>query len=624
MANSNPAPVNHGLVSLPTPNTIDVLFYEVRDTRTQVGKTPEYGDVHPNRGRYPDHKLVYISDETPEATRQFFYACDWDKQDQYNAEVSYPYGRTDAPRYTRTYVLPREGYQPVAYNSVDPVHVDAILVGQEMRRIGVKELDSLYIRVQRIYDTILAATDLDGLTVSTADGTEYGVSVSFPYTGGNESGTDYPRVTWRIPIKHSAYIAADDLSACPIVGYTDLKLIEQEYQQDPKSPNTGTWVRSYEIIPSRKNLTSQNDPNWGKVYVISYKDSVNTVPAIGDNFTFASLNDYRVLRVKQGSARGSVVDIQVTALIAAQNRTGTLKESKIVDSLWGTASRYEQWGLSSRDLPVIGTADGPGSGYVLDAKILDDDGVYSNMEVIEVESTTLTIEERLVDVETGLAYTITKLYTISSTQPDVSALDAYGNITEVEKVRHNVWLSTTKPVHLNVGSDNSRTWTESRNMVWPPVLTDFATQEVTEYNVDGVTRRFTVVTYGLQDAFTDKVRCDIQQYWQFSAPAWVTLETYNSEPMQPTPVSIMGLTEPVNIPPCLHAEITYTKGYWIDFEGNADLDVVIDATTPTTWPETFVEHEVQPYRGGYLVRKLTWYRPFTPATTVTVTLTPDP
>ena len=42
----------------PTPIIGDVLFSEVRDcTRSEI---PEYGTLHPNPKKWPDHKLVYV------------------------------------------------------------------------------------------------------------------------------------------------------------------------------------------------------------------------------------------------------------------------------------------------------------------------------------------------------------------------------------------------------------------------------------------------------------------------------------------------------------------------------------------------------------------------------------
>jgi len=600
MANNNPASIGLGLTTLPTPNVIDVLIVENRDARVPVGKTEKYGSSHPNKAKYPNHKLVFIGEESPENTRPFYYACDWDKQDEYNYEISYPYGRKDAPRYTRTYVLPRDGYQAAADNSPDPAFADAILVGQEMQRIGVKEMDSLYVKVQRTYDTILAAPALDGLTGSTPDGTEYGVSYSFPYSGGTES-VSYPMVTWRIPIKHSAYSAAADLSSCPIVGYTDLKLVEQEYQQDPQKPATGTWVRRYEKLPSRVNFSPSTHPQWGKVNVFSFRAIEGyTLPSIGGSFTY-SATAYPILEAKTSPSKGSVIQVEITC--SPVSAVGVARTNQDINQIFCNTETVNQKVPSSTPLPARGTLYtlGGNTGYVVSAKLDDDDGTNATLTIEMSSSNSASFTEYKLDGETGIVYPETKLYTIGASAPIGSSVDSSGNYSVTDRLDCNYWVRTT--------SKTTTLTSESYNLVvpasWPAVLESWDYQAIKDSTNTYVAK--IIFDYTLKKAYNGHCNARLTRTWSRTTPTVPTPVV-----LVPEAIEYNGITFSFAIPACLHFgfSVSETTGSNHPKYEYAAKSANFPATRYQNWPSSILyDVNIERYKGGFVKEELLVYAP---------------
>jgi len=141
-----------------TPLVSDVLFSEVRDCNRAA--IPDYGTPHPNSSKWPNHKLVFVKPVDIERNEifEFFYAADRENQDLYN----FQYSQGDLVL-TRTYIIPRdslEDFQEPAIGTVDSQFPDYRFASQRVQRVEDKELDSLYVAVQRVYSikgTIIAA-----------------------------------------------------------------------------------------------------------------------------------------------------------------------------------------------------------------------------------------------------------------------------------------------------------------------------------------------------------------------------------------------------------------------------------------------------------------------------------
>jgi hypothetical protein len=196
-------------------------------------------------------------------------------------------------------------------------------------------------------------------------------------------------------------------------------------------------------------------------------------------------------------------------------------------------------------------------------------------------------------------------------------------VTTVAQQSYKLWLSVNQPVNVRVGNGNKRTYTVYEAMVWPAVLTDFDIRTLSEYQAGSGRTRYTVATYSLAPAYANPVRVTVDEWWQKTAPTDGEL-TGKTAPFKPTAIDINGLRTPPGVAPCLHGQVVFEAEVYDETENAYSIyEVTIAATADhTTWPETYVEYEVEPDSGGYTIKKLTWHRPFLPVTSVTSTVTP--
>jgi hypothetical protein len=152
----DPAPRRHFVERHVTPLKVDVLFWELRDSRHPAHRVGAYGDAHPNTTLWPNHVLVFISTADEDGWEQWWYAADRASQDTYNAEIKYPLAGDPAyPRITRTYIIPRATYAALNLGDLDPVFGNPYyMVDQEVGRIGQEELDSRYVVAIRVFEKI--------------------------------------------------------------------------------------------------------------------------------------------------------------------------------------------------------------------------------------------------------------------------------------------------------------------------------------------------------------------------------------------------------------------------------------------------------------------------------------
>ena len=155
----NPAPAK-GIQSLPTPVIDDVIITEVVNAWKGDYQRLEYGtmwDSVPHgsqQGSFPEHKLVFqqVSSEDGQWVKRI-WANDRVNQDSYNYAIKYSAGSLAHPIYTRTYIVPRDGYTPLPDGTPDTLFPTAVLVDEMSERTG-NELDSKYITVTRVYETL--------------------------------------------------------------------------------------------------------------------------------------------------------------------------------------------------------------------------------------------------------------------------------------------------------------------------------------------------------------------------------------------------------------------------------------------------------------------------------------
>jgi hypothetical protein len=140
--------------SFPTPNIEDLVVIQDVDSRLPGYKPLDYGTPHPDQTRFKGAKLVYQEPlENSDTFVRRIYATDRLDQDAYNYAIKYSAGSPDHPIYIRTYVVPRADYFPLPEGTADSFLENAFLVEEEMAPVE-GELNSLYVRVTRVYETL--------------------------------------------------------------------------------------------------------------------------------------------------------------------------------------------------------------------------------------------------------------------------------------------------------------------------------------------------------------------------------------------------------------------------------------------------------------------------------------
>lgn len=136
----------------PTPNHEDLLFWVEKSGDLPKNKTWQYGDPFWDAVKYPDHKLVYVTPQTPDKWSRWYYASDRLNEGAYNFQDD------QGQRLTRSYIVPRADYlDRVAYlaslptvGTADATFTQYVFAGESEIRLE-SPLDGLYVGVERYY-----------------------------------------------------------------------------------------------------------------------------------------------------------------------------------------------------------------------------------------------------------------------------------------------------------------------------------------------------------------------------------------------------------------------------------------------------------------------------------------
>ena len=149
------------MAAWPTPEKSDLLFWVEHNAdlpRNDVSQWT-YGDAYtgPGSAGYPDHKLVYVSPQTPDAWEKRFYLSDRVDEDNYNFEF------TTGEQLIRTYVVLRSKY--FARTAAEAA-LASPLVADEFTVPVVATLDSRFTKYGFADDTLgRTDTEMDSLYV---------------------------------------------------------------------------------------------------------------------------------------------------------------------------------------------------------------------------------------------------------------------------------------------------------------------------------------------------------------------------------------------------------------------------------------------------------------------------
>jgi hypothetical protein len=157
----NPSPQRQSVVTFPTPNVNDILFFESVDAERVGTDIPEYGSKHPDYKKWPDHRLVYVQ-SVDEQSRyyRYYYAADQLDQDNDNWSFSEAdIGGTKFDAVTRDYVVRRSEFNselPAMGSAMPDVPANKfngtyVLSQRKQVPISDKILSGLYVIEQRVY-----------------------------------------------------------------------------------------------------------------------------------------------------------------------------------------------------------------------------------------------------------------------------------------------------------------------------------------------------------------------------------------------------------------------------------------------------------------------------------------
>lgn len=152
-----PSPLSY-LQQFPTPDIGD--FYLVESYNKKNQEYPlKNGTPHPDEKRFPGFILTKEIDQD-ETWATMIYARDRVGQQEYNFTVTFSGESNAHPIYTRAYILRRQGYEPEAKRTIDPLFKQPegapqpLLVQEEMRQCPDDNIASLYVLVIRVYETL--------------------------------------------------------------------------------------------------------------------------------------------------------------------------------------------------------------------------------------------------------------------------------------------------------------------------------------------------------------------------------------------------------------------------------------------------------------------------------------
>ena len=571
-----PTPQRQRTKVFPTPKVADVIYRQSFNEHERVS-IPSYGAAHPDSTLFPNHKLVHIKNVDEHGLQyEYWYAADRSNQEDYNFEITYPYGgSTQYPRITRTYILPR-GDNSLPLGSVDPGqplqsngHVltesgddvflpdgsslvltsdlaNAVLVAQSERPLG-NELNGLYVEVTRIYDVLPGSDDAEaGSGLNQADN---GYTIERPI-----QDKDFLRVTWKLQLPRTVVDNGlrTNLEMCPINGYDKLRLIDEKVFGSETDNQMVNVVRIYE-----GNISA---PSFPSPPVVARE---RELPGITPPEKF-------LLEIDRRTDTQRVDTPKLADLSIVSPEEGTLEAAKVSPD-----------GVNSGNRIVVSSEYDP-PGYLY-GKTWDD------------------------NLRDYIPYS-----TIPMSPEDALALEpADGEEITLTPFNRYWTLVTRETPNVTSLTDASRTFYGSMPYPWPAVL-----RSLTLYSLPVKNTRTGEVAYeeirhdyDMKPAWSGICRCKIQIAWSKTAPAFEAIEAM-------TPTSIELDWRPVaslQIPPCLHTAYSFsgTTGTDNPRYGYVAFSKTFEATNYTDWPsELVVDFDIKPYKSGYLTRKVTVYKPY--------------
>lgn len=145
-----PAPRIDPVFIWPTPNEEDFIFYVECNGDLPANKTWEYGTPFYDKLKYPNHKLVFVSPQTPDKWSQRYYASNRLLEDEYNWNLN------TGEELLRTYLVPRHLYYE---RSIAEAAAAVPLVDGEFTYPVIGTADTRFVKYGFADDTVTEAPE---------------------------------------------------------------------------------------------------------------------------------------------------------------------------------------------------------------------------------------------------------------------------------------------------------------------------------------------------------------------------------------------------------------------------------------------------------------------------------
>jgi hypothetical protein len=603
----NPSPGGRQWVkTYPTPKIADTLFYET-ETYEERASAPEYGTAHKNATRFPNHAVCFI--EPIEGQGKLFkvwYCADRESQEDYNADISYPFGGAiQYPRVTRTYILPRDDCGPIQTGTEDPggpaagtfnylrpggvdgyrrpdttstyVRPDAItpiLIAQSRKEIG-GTIGSLYVEVTRIFDAV-PGTD-DAVEGSGAGQITFGYQVDRPF------GDDrWLLLTWKLVLPREIADAnrQADYATCPISGYTNLVLIDE------------------------------------------------TITALADND-----QESEIVRIYEGNATGAAFPSGAGTVLISKTYPGGMPPQKFVESVKRYEYRIPIQRTTDFNFATNANVEDPNTAFYVEADEAIPDqksgmlrGTNKLSTLQEISLRTLSGSEWDKNLMAYVPYTVRCLTTAEAAALAAAEIGTMRTLTP-----YNIgWVIETveRPVEVTIAQ--ATPFHTSHPASWPKVLLPFVMGATTNNDVGIITVRpspgedpdtaentgVLFTQFEFKPEWTGICKAIRRIGWSKTAPQFSAIEALDTTGLR---FFWPGVTRnPVVIEECLHGPTNASAYVFRGSVGNnhpvygpVAYTKTWANTTYLDWPDSLiVEYDVQPYKGGYLIRQLTVLKPY--------------
>ena len=564
----------------PTPKIADVIISQRFETSRVT--IPAYGSAHPDSTQYPNHKFVYarVADEQG-LFFEFVYAANRANQEDYNYEITYPYGgEIKYPRITRKYILPR-GDNSLTLGSADPgttltglyeyrqpggqlrylqpsggftyefqAITQATLVAQSERPLG-DELNSLYVEVTRVYDVIPGSEDS---TSSNGFGqVDNGYTVERPIQDKN-----WVRLTWTLELPRTVAdtYRKDNFDQCPISGYINLFLVNE----------------------SIKSADDQNQTS-------------------------------KIVRVYEGNIAGDATISEASVKGRAREFPGKMPPEKFLSFV---ETRTDANRIITPDDFALDEVSAPTGMQLLGSKVAPDGTNSGERSVTATKYELGTVSGKRWDdnLRDYIPYTVS----VVSSDDGINYVEEPGEQIEVQPINRYWSIVTRETPRETAAPQLVKEYYTSKAFTWPAVLPSAGSGALVW---DGLDRRMPrgsdtfikelFYQFTLRRAWSGFCKAKVRIWWQKNAPVINSIEA-----MEPTEINVSWPIGRIFVPACLHGPYDFdgTTGDNNPDYGPANFSMRVDATNYTDWPESLlISSKNEPYKGGFRSEEIIIYRP---------------